>query len=88
MAKTKLKLSIELIPESQHGSNLRAILTAKEWDICKATASKESGGVCSICGGKGRRWPVECHEQWTYRYNKKALKENLLDALYLLDDAT
>lgn len=33
---------------------------------------------CEICGGKGNKWPVECHEIWEYKitsYDKSNIQK-------------
>jgi hypothetical protein len=60
------KLRIELIPERQWGVNLRAAMSATQWDKVSAEVFQEAGGRCEICGGIGRKHPLECHEVWSY----------------------
>jgi hypothetical protein len=36
------------------------------WDRLRHQVTAEAGNRCEICGGRGRRWPVECHEVWHY----------------------
>lgn len=63
-----MKLSVELVPQSSWGNNLRseANIPKSEWDILRKKCYKDAGYVCEICGGKGNRHPVECHEKWGY----------------------
>ncbi len=60
------RLTIELVPKGQWGANLRSALPRKEWDRLRKDSYKAAGYRCEICGGKGRRHPVECHERWEY----------------------
>ena len=62
----KPKLSIELVPKTCWYSNVRSNVTKGEWDIIRHKAYAAAGHVCEICGGIGSRWPVECHEVWSY----------------------
>jgi len=64
-----MKLSIGLIPRTAFYNNVRSIVSKKEWDIIRKTVYKEANYVCEICGGKGKRHPVECHEIWDYDSN-------------------
>jgi len=58
-------LTIELIPEAQHGTNLRSVLNAGDWEAIKNFVRARSQGRCEICGsGSG---PVEAHERWAYK---------------------
>jgi hypothetical protein len=59
-------LSIELVPQSCWYSNLRSILPPPEWDNIKQKVRYRSGSRCEICGGRGPKWPVETHEEWSY----------------------
>lgn len=59
-------LTVELVPQTCWGSNLRSILSGPEWVRCKDYAKALSGGRCIVCGGVGKRHPVECHEAWEY----------------------
>lgn len=60
------KLTIELVPSTAWGANLRSILSKPEWDKLRKIVYREAGYVCEVCGGKGSKWPVECHEVWKY----------------------
>jgi hypothetical protein len=63
-------LTVELVPKSSWGNNLRARMSRAEWDRVKKNEAKRAGGVCEICGGtgyeQGYHWAVECHEVWDY----------------------
>jgi len=74
------KLSIELVPSSSWGNNLRseANLSKKDWDKLRKACYESAGHKCEICGGVGwRRYSgkpksiVECHEIWSYDDRKK-----------------
>lgn len=60
------KLTVELVPSTAWGENLRSILTKEMWDELRKKAYKKAKYRCEICGGKGPKWPVECHEIWHY----------------------
>jgi transposase-like protein len=68
-------LTIELVPKTCWYSNVRSHVTKEEWDRLRKIVYREAGNVCEICGGVGRRWPVECHEVW--RYNDEAHVQKL-----------
>lgn len=61
-----MKLSIELVPETCWYSNLRSILSKEDWDKLRKRTYELANYRCEICGGRGNRWPVECHEVWDY----------------------
>jgi len=60
------ELLVELVPQSSWGSNLRSELPRKDWDRLRRAQYAKAGNLCEVCGGKGRRHPVECHEIWSY----------------------
>lgn len=61
-----MKLSIELVPSTSWFNNVRAVVTKKRWDYIKSQVSSKAYEVCEICGGTGKKHPVECHEVWSY----------------------
>lgn len=60
------KLTAELVPSTCWWSNLRSNMPSEEWAKCKAFVRRRSGDRCELCGGRGPKWPVECHEVWGY----------------------
>ncbi len=65
-------LKIELVPDGCWYSNLRAVLSAKEWNYIKAKAKERAGGKCAICGKKTNY--LDAHEQWSYDEKKGVQK--------------
>lgn len=76
-----MKLTIELVPESCWYSNVRSEVSKEEWDYLRKDCYKKANYCCEICGGKGDKWPVECHEIWNYDDKKKIQKLERLIAL-------
>ena len=66
-----MKLTIELVPSTQWGANLRAVLPKKDWDTLRKKCYQKASHKCEICSDVGPRWPVECHEKWHYDDKKK-----------------
>jgi len=66
-------LEIELVPQTSHFKNLRSELKSSEWDLLRKDSYKQANHCCEICGGKGRKWPVECHEIWNYQNGTQTL---------------
>jgi len=62
----KRLLEVELVPATVWGANLRSILKPAEWDRLRKAVYERAGHRCEICGGKGRKHPVEAHEKWEY----------------------
>lgn len=59
-------LTIELVPSTCWYSNVRSHVSRRGWETCKRFVRQRSGDRCEVCGGRGQRWPVECHEVWSY----------------------
>lgn len=59
-----MKLNFELVPDSCWYSNLRSILSPKQWDVVRREAYARACGKCMICGAPTSR--LEAHEQWEY----------------------
>lgn len=76
-----MRLTIELVPSSTWFTNVRSLLSANQWDELKKETFLAAKRRCEICGGRGRRWPVECHERWEY---KPQLKRQRLIGLIAL----
>ncbi len=65
------KLTVELVPKTCWYSNVRSHVSKKTWDILRKSAYKNASYLCEICGGKGPKHPVECHECWHYDEDEK-----------------
>lgn len=60
---TPLRLTIELVPATAWGANLRDVLTRAGWDALRRKVYAEFGHKCAICGAGGK---LHCHEVWRY----------------------
>ena len=74
-------LEVELVPKNLWGKNLRSELPKKEWDFLRKRSYARANYLCEVCGGKGRKHPVECHEVWSYNDKTKVQKLEGLVAL-------
>ena len=63
---------IELVPDGCWYSNLRTILSKKQWDFLKADAKERANGKCMICGKETKY--LDAHEKWSYDRNKRTQK--------------
>lgn len=61
-----LKLTIELVPKTSWYDNVRSHVSKEVWDKLRNEVYFQASYKCEICGGKGHKWPVECHEVWEY----------------------
>lgn len=68
--KIKRVLTIECLPADTHGLNVRTMLSSEDWDLLRTHCYAEAGYECEICHGTGDKWPVECHEVWSYDLKK------------------
>jgi hypothetical protein len=57
---------VELVPSTCWWSNVRSHVASAEWERLRRATAAAAGNRCEICGGRGRRHPVECHEVWVY----------------------
>lgn len=62
----RTRLTVELVPSTSWFTNLRSELSKDDWDRLRSTVYERAGNRCEICGGRGLRHPVECHEIWFY----------------------
>lgn len=76
-----LRLSIELVPSTAWFNNLRNMVGTDKWDIIRKKCYKEAGYRCEICGGRGSKWPVECHEKWLFNEENHRIELQGLIAL-------
>lgn len=74
-------LTIEMVPKTCWYSNVRSHVSKDEWDRLRRIVFERAGRACEICGSKGRRWPVECHEVWLYDDERHVQKLERLIAL-------
>jgi len=65
-ARSGPRLTVELVPHTCWFSNVRDHVSREIWDRLRKATYRQAGNVCEICGGRGSRWPVECHEIWHY----------------------
>jgi len=61
-----MNLTLDLIPSTTWYNNLRSRLRPSEWDRLRKATYAAAGNKCEVCGGRGHRHPVECHEIWDY----------------------
>ena len=66
------KLNFELVPDSCWYSNLRSLLSKKQWDFLRADAKARAGGKCAICGKQTSS--LDAHERWSYDIEKGVQK--------------
>ncbi|MBW4533204.1 MAG: HNH endonuclease [Pleurocapsa minor HA4230-MV1] len=59
-------LTIELVPSTSWFSNVRSNVERPTWDILRKLTYRQARYKCEVCGGRGAKHPVECHEIWHY----------------------
>ena len=79
-----MKLTVELVPETCHFSNLRSNLAKQDWDKLRRECYKRFDYRCSVCDGVGRDHPVEAHEVW--HYDDETRIQKLMDVVALCPD--
>lgn len=65
-AENSPRLTIELVPQTSWFNNARKVLTEQEWDKVRYNVYRKANYRCEVCGGRGPRHPVECHEKWEF----------------------
>jgi hypothetical protein len=60
------RLTIELVPATCWFSNVRTVLSPRQWDALRSAVYAAAGWRCEVCGGRGKRHPVDCHKVWGY----------------------
>jgi hypothetical protein len=75
------RLTVELVPSTCWYTNVRSNVPKAVWDRLRRRVAAEAGQRCEICGGRGRRWPVECHEVWAYDDGQRIQRLERLVAL-------
>jgi len=60
------RLTIELVPQTCWFSNVRSEVSPANWNRLRKATAAAAGDKCEVCGGRGPKWPVECHEIWEY----------------------
>jgi len=68
------EITIDMIPRGSFYNNLRSHLSKNDWDIIRRACYQKAGYACEVCGGKGDKWPVECHEIWSFDDEKQVQK--------------
>ena len=61
-----MKLTIELIPKTSFYTNLRSILSRKEWSDIRIDTLIKANHRCEICGGESYNRALDCHEVWIF----------------------
>ena len=59
-------LTVELVPSTCWFSNVRDHVSKSTWDKLRKATYKQANYHCQVCGGRGHKHPVECHEIWDY----------------------
>jgi hypothetical protein len=62
------KLTVELIPRTTWGVNVRSMVSKDRWDVLRRMTYRRADYTCEVCGGVGEEHPVECHEVWGFDY--------------------
>lgn len=73
-----LKLTIEMVPYSSWGNNLRSVLTPTMWAELRKKVITHAGSKCEVCD---RTKNLHCHEVWSYDDKSHIQKLERLQAL-------
>jgi hypothetical protein len=61
---TPPKLTVELVPRTCWFSHVCDHVSPEQWNRLRKQTARQAKSICGICGGRGPRWPVACHEVW------------------------
>lgn len=67
-------LTIDLVPKTVWGTNMKAELPDEDWDAVRTQTYERAGYRCEVCGDQGDKWPVVCQEE--YQYDSESLSRN------------
>jgi 5-methylcytosine-specific restriction endonuclease McrA len=59
-------LTIELVPLTCWQTNVRSAVPRKAWDQLRRRVYADAGNRCEVCGERGTRPALHCHEVWEY----------------------
>lgn len=62
--KPQTLLTVELVPQSSWGDNVRSLVAPDKWDELRRACYRAAGWCCEVCG-EGNQ-PPHCHEVWRY----------------------
>jgi len=75
----KLKLQIEPIPISSHGSNVRTKVKKSDWDIIRKAVYAKEEMYCHICKELCPHGYMDAHEVW--KFNRRTHVQKLMDII-------
>jgi hypothetical protein len=79
----KLKLELELVPQTSFNMNLRHSFSQEHWDIIRRLVYKRAGHKCEICETTGK---MSAHEIWDYIETPEVNTVKLIGLICLCDD--
>ena len=59
-------LYVDLVPSTCWYSNVRSMLSKKDWNNIRKKIYERDDHKCVICSGTGHKHPVEAHERWGF----------------------
>jgi hypothetical protein len=71
MSGKRLKLEVDLIPESCFKTSIRKSMQEADWDKISQETLDKAGDKCEICGSEEK---IACHEIWQYDDTKLVQK--------------
>ena len=78
MKNRHLKLTIEFVPLSAWGQNIRSKVKRSLWEKIRKDTIAKHAGKCAICGAGGKLY---CHEVWSYQDRTRVQKLTALEPL-------
>jgi hypothetical protein len=66
MENSKLNLTIELVPSTSWYSNVRALVSRRDWDIIRLATYAAYNNICATTNCGDNTGHLNCHEIWEY----------------------
>jgi hypothetical protein len=82
------KLTVEIIPTYLHGKNPRTVMGKAAWGRHRKRVCEAAGNRCELCGGVGKRHPVEIHESYEYDETSRPPCQKVVGLIALCPIAT
>lgn len=71
------KLSVELVPSSSWGQNVRSVINRRGWRLVRERVLEQANYTCEICGNdlSRRKDRLHCHEIWDYQISTEEYRK-------------
>ena len=71
----------EMVPRTAWASNVRNHVAQDTWNSARKAVYAAANWRCERCGRRGKQWPIECNELWSYNDDTQTQTLVKLEAL-------